>query len=648
MPDTARPSTRLEPALAWTVLTDSPLAGLSLAREAGMLLAWDDDDRLYVLDLNGQRRAAGRAEAKVLAAAISDDGSLVALLMQGSRLSLLGGDLEPIADRAAITEGISLAVDPHGRFAVVASKVNVVQVYNRHGKPAGKFDTFLPFVHMKFIADRPMLIGANSHGLISGIELSDAGGGRIDGEEVWRQQPMSNIGRLTASGDGGMVLASCFIHGVQKFDARGHSEGSYHLGGTASHAVPDFAGRSIAVATTEGEIALLNNRGNVRWKSGLARPVIALEIDALGRFLIYGQATGEITRLNIDGTPGRSESSPTTTMVDVATGPIASVRRPDWTAPAANSEAQAESAVLAVLDDPPRLGVMTNSNRLQVYTTSGGALGQAPEMMGVGRILRTAPGWIAAATDRMIVLYDARRNGAQRVDLSLMEVTHLAPRPEAFGLAIVQEADRIGRASLDGRWVWKQELKTVVEDLALGPEDRMAITTTDGRLLVYDPTGGTAGFYQTEAAEPLCLIEAPDGSPDGIAWVTLARRQQVLRGHRLDGRVAWESPTPWEGWQLHRVGRRAVVSAPDGRAVAYDGAGHPKGQSRAEDAQGLFHPGPDGEVRRVVKQGVHLICSALSGRVHWRFVADEPLGPLAAGASGVAVMVGKSVAWFNP
>ena len=36
MPEiTGRPSTRLEPSTTWTVVTDSPLKGLSFAREAG-------------------------------------------------------------------------------------------------------------------------------------------------------------------------------------------------------------------------------------------------------------------------------------------------------------------------------------------------------------------------------------------------------------------------------------------------------------------------------------------------------------------------------------------------------------------------------------------------------------------------------------
>ncbi|MBX6315325.1 MAG: hypothetical protein IRY99_20795 [Isosphaeraceae bacterium] len=313
----------------------------------------------------------------------------------------------------------------------------------------------------------------------------------------------------------------------------------------------------------------------------------------------------------------------------------------------ASTEEQAETAVVAVLEEPPRIAVMTNRNRLQVFTPTGGALGEAPEIVGVGRFLRTSPGWIAAATDRMILLYDARRNVSQRLDLSLVEVTHLAIRPDDYGVFIVQERDRIGRATLAGRWVWKKELRPPVEDIALGAGGLAALTTDDGHLTIYNPAGEPIGDYVADPVEPLCLVEAPSGAATELAWVSLARRNQVLRGHRCDGRVLWESPIPWEAWQLHRIGPLVVVSAPDGRALAYDGSGHAHSQGRAVAPPVAFGIGPGGEALRVVRQGEHLICSDLPGRVLWRTVAEEPLGPFAAGRPGVAALIGRSLAWFG-
>jgi hypothetical protein len=671
MPEsTGRPRSRLEPAPAWTVLTDSPLKGLALAREAGSILVWDEGDQVYLLDTLGQHRSVARAPGRILAATISDTGTLVALLVEGPRLLLLGPDLEPTADRSAPPDATSLAIDPHGRYVVVASRISLNQIYSRHGRPAGKFQTRYALAHLSFVPDRPFLIGAASFGAILGFDLRASGAtGRLAAGVSWEEALLSNVGRLATSGDGGMILASCYAHGVQRYDLQGRNEGAYHLGGTVAHAVPDFMGRLIAVATLEGELVILSPGGHVRWRTALARPVSALEVDPLGRFLLYGQATGEVVRLDLEPVrqPAGAASATTGTASRpteagrVGAGPSApagssrSMRKPDWAVPVVNTEDQAETAVVAVLDDPPRIGVFSSAtrNRLQVFTCEGRNLGLAPEILGIGRILRTAPGWIAAATDRQIALYDARRNLASRLDASLAEVTHLVIRPDSFGLAIVQERDRMGRITPAGRWIWKEELKAPVEDLAIGPEGYAALTMDNGLLAIYDPGGTLVGSYPSDPPEPLCLIEAPQPAREAVSWVTLARRSQVIRGHDRLGRVLWESSVAWEGWQFQSLGALALVTAPDGRALAYDTAGNLRTQARGTSSgsgglgvSDVFSTSTQGEPWRVTRQGVHLICSDFSGRVLWRTVSDEPLGPLAAGPAGVAILIGRSLAWF--
>ena len=90
-----------------------------------------------------------------------------------------------------------------------------------------------------------------------------------------------------------------------------------------------------------------------------------------------------------------------------------------------------------------------------------------------------------------------------------------------------------------------------------------------------------------------------------------------------------------------------VVVAADGRAVAYDASGHALAQGRSEALAEAFCPGQGGRALKIARNGVHLICSDLGGRVIWRAVADGPIGPVAAGRSGVAVLIGKSLAWFG-
>lgn len=651
---TAKGSTRLAPEVAWSMLTEAPLKGLGLAREAGSVIAWDETDQLYRLDLRGEYQSVARAPGKLLTAAISDDGSRLALLGEKGTLWLLDSDLQVVAERQGPAEPISLTIDPHGRFVLIATRTCVNHYYSRHGKPAGKFPSRQPLAFAAFIADQPVLAAAASYGMLATYRLSDAGSGRLDTELEWEDRQISSVGRLATTGDGSMLLASCFTHGVQRFDLLGHNEGSYHLGGTATHAVPDFAGRTIAVATSEGDLSVLSSAGNVRWKTGLARPAIALEVDPLGRYLIHGNASGEVVRLDLYGSGGdgkpRPRPTPTPRADDNRPRPNqATLRVPDWKTPAATSDEQAETAVLGVLDDPGRVALYASKLRLHVFRDDGESLGFAPEILGVGRILRTSPGWIAAATDRQLVVYHAAKNAAQRVDLSLVEVTHLAIRPDSFGLAIVQERDRVGRATIAGRWVWKHELKTPIEDVAIGADGYLAATDDSGFLQVFDAAGLSAGTYQADSAEPLSLIEAVSDAPQGVAWITLARRSQVLRGHERGGRVVWESPVGFEAWLFQRFGKVVVISAADGRAQAFDGSGHLRGQGKASEggAHDHFSANAKGEPRRVTRQGGHLICADLNGRVSWRCVCDEPIGPIAVGQTGVAALIGRSLAWFQ-
>ncbi len=643
----ARGASKLDPGPAWTVVTDAPLKGMALAREAMRVVAWDENDQINLVDANGQSLGSTRAPGKILYGAVSDDGSLIAFIGEGNRLWILGADLETIDDRQVVMDPTGIAIDPHGRYIAVASKLNLVQFYNRFGKTAGKFETRQHLSLLAFVPTELFIVGVGAFGSISGYELTPRAGGKFDGDLAWTEQLMSGVGSLAVNSDGGMILLGCFNLGVQRFDIRGHNEGAYHLGGSASCVATDFAGRMIAVATQEGELAILSNSGAVRWRTGLPRPITALEVDPLCRFVIYGMATGEIVKLDLfgGGKPGGDTPEVAAITGRPGSGPV---RKPDWTSEVVPNEDQAEFSVLAVVDEPTRIGVITSKNRLELYSASGKKVGQAPDIQGVGRILRTAPGWIAAATDRQIMVCDLVKNTAQKVDISMVEITHLAIQPDTYGLAIVQERDRIGRATIAGRWIWKAELNVPVEEVAIGPNGTTAITTENGLLRVYDAGGTMIGEYRAHPVEPLFLSAAPEGAPANVAWVTLARRHQVIRGHDISSRVLWEAPVPWESWSIHVSGPLIVIAAADGRALAFDGAGRVRAQGgRSEGTLDAFAASRSGEALRISKQGVHVICSTLEGRVEWRAFADAPLGPLAVGRTGVAIMIGKSLAWFG-
>src|SRR5262245_12499461 len=411
----SRPSSRIDPETAWTVVTDSPLKGMVLAREAGTILAWDEGNQLYLFDTRGDSLSSSRVPSRIMSGAISDDGGLIALLVEGreTELLLLDADFSMQQQKPAPTEAAFVTIDPHGRYVAVGTRHGLLHLVNRYGRPAGRLETIETISHFCFVPDRSIAIGAAAFGMMLGAALNAGRGGQIETEILWQERLMSTVGRLAVSGDGSMVLASCYTLGIQRFDLRGRNEGSYHLGGTVSHAVPDFPGRSIAAATLEGELAVMNAGGNVRWRTTLARPVTSLEMDPLGRYVVYGHATGEIVRLDLfGGASGRAPARPSrraaaaepaSFTVRTSTGGVPS---PTWVVPAVDTDQQAETAVLSVVEDPSLVAVFSSPHRLQLFDATGQKRGQAPDLIGVGRLLRSAPGWLAAATDRQILLYD--------------------------------------------------------------------------------------------------------------------------------------------------------------------------------------------------------------------------------------------------
>ena len=213
--------------------------------EAGRILAWDEGNQLYLLNTRGESLSTSRVPNRITTGAISDEGGLIALLVEadGPGLLLFSADFDVLSERPAPTDASFVTIDPHGRYMAVGTRHNALHLINRHGRPAGRLETMEPLSHLCFVLGRPLMVGAAAFGMLVGIELERSrSSGGLDPQIIWQDRLMSNVGRLALDGEGSMVLASCFTLGIQRFDLTGRNEGSYHLGGTVSHAVPDFPG----------------------------------------------------------------------------------------------------------------------------------------------------------------------------------------------------------------------------------------------------------------------------------------------------------------------------------------------------------------------------------------------------------------------
>ena len=207
--------------------------------------------------------------------------------------------------------------------------------------------------------------------------------------------------------------------------------------------------------------------------------------------------------------------------------------------------------------NPTRIGVLTNEEPIGTlrWRWSSGSVSRPRSTAWAGSSARRLAGWPQPPTDAIVVC-DLKNNTAQRIDLSLTEVTHLAIHPESYGLGLVQERDRIGRATLSGRWIWKAELDSPVEDLAISLDGCTGATTEDGRFRVFDPAGiAVLAGFQGPAGDPALLVGCPARRPGRLADLAPAGRRSSGGMTRL-GQVVWSANLPWEGWQLQVVGNQ--------------------------------------------------------------------------------------------
>ena len=629
-------------------LTAAPLTGLVLAREAGKIAAWDDAHTIYLMDLSGELLLHTRPPTSIQCLAISDDGRHIVLCNSDGELWWLGKELKPREHRPGPRHPTALAVTPSGRFVAVSGSNGHTQIWDWYGRPVSELLTSRPLKHLAFLCDYPYLIGAAEYGLIGCYEL--------DGTPRWQNALWSTVGHLSASGDGQAILVACYNRGLERYDLDGINEGAYHLGGAVTQASVDYDHKSFAAATLEGELLLVTSGGEVLWRQMLTGPATGLCLDAAGRRLIYGQQSGEITVLDLYPTvpeasptatgfgPG-DRSSPLGAVPVLATSKAqrstrAQLRIPSWSVPFFNDPAQAESAVLALVEEPLGIAVFTNRRRLEVLDSQGQCIHRSDPVEGMGRHLVTNGGLVLAGTDREILLYDAASGSSARFADQIVGPSHMAIDTVAGEIVVVDAPDCVSRFDLRGSNQWSITLEAPIAELATGPDGTAATTTKDGRLLVCDHSGQIMGKFQAPELGAMALVRI------GRQWVTLAGKSQRIRGHALDGSIQWETVIATEAWRLFRIGNQLVARAAGGRCFVID----PMGQlvldttELPHDAQ-LFAD-RSSEPLAVYWRAGNLMVADLTGQIRWRFLSGSPQGPVVAGSEGVACAIGRDLVFF--
>jgi len=279
------------PALRWSFTADAPLADLRLARETGEILAADISGSLYLLDRRGRVVSLIRTRHAIQRVAWADTGVAGTAAFDDRTLIWFDRKLQFDWTRELPDDVQAIAMDPYGTHVAVSMADSSTVVFTSENRKVSRFETVRPLRYLQLVANQTHLFGAAEHGLV--------GRYTIKGETVWSEKLWSNVGDLTATGDGRTMFLAGFAHGVQPYDGEeGTSQGAYLTEGSVSLVACGYGKKQIVAATLERHLFALNEAGDLIWNLTLPEDLTRILMSPLGDWIVLGFTSGRIMRLD--------------------------------------------------------------------------------------------------------------------------------------------------------------------------------------------------------------------------------------------------------------------------------------------------------------------------------------------------------------
>jgi hypothetical protein len=267
--------------LHWSQTLTEPLRGLALARERGMVLAWDAADGLHLYNRKGERQALIRAPAPVAAAGCADDGASYAVAAADPpRVWLLAPDLMPRWDCPLPQPPVGLALSPLGERLAIACAGGALHVLDGKGRPCWQADTPRPLRHLAFVPERPILVGSADFGLVMCFDAA--------GQCLWRDGLVAHVGSLAVSGDGDPIVLACFSDGLCCYAVGRGTPQRLPLPGPCPLAAVSYVGDTFLTAERSARVCLRKRDGRVLDEWEAEAPPVALALAALADYAVLG------------------------------------------------------------------------------------------------------------------------------------------------------------------------------------------------------------------------------------------------------------------------------------------------------------------------------------------------------------------------
>lgn len=288
-PVPARPG----PRSLWSARLAAAPRGLSLAREAGSLLAWDESGSVSLLSRIGELQGRSRVAQGAVAACQADDGSACAAIGPRGEVVWLKPDLTARWERAVPARGVTCAMDPFGHVLAVSDAGAGLHLFDRTGKLIWHTQTPRPLVHLAFVPEQPRLVGCADFGLVACFDPA--------GACVWRDGLVSHIGGLAVSGDGSRIVLACFSDGLRAYNLGGKRTDRFTVMEPCRLVDVSYDARRILAGALGPRLVLVDRDGQTLATPALDAPPVALALAALGDTAFVGLADGRVQALALGG-----------------------------------------------------------------------------------------------------------------------------------------------------------------------------------------------------------------------------------------------------------------------------------------------------------------------------------------------------------
>ncbi|RMG39572.1 MAG: hypothetical protein D6725_05005 [Planctomycetota bacterium] len=278
------------PEVRWNTAVDGRLVALAMWREAGIVVAADETGTLTAFDRGGRVHELRRGWPNVSRLAWADAAGTGAVIQQRTLVTRLDAALRELWTIEFPTPVLDVALTPYGQLMAVSLEDRSVLLIGPQRQKIAEFDAAQPLHHLRFVPERPVMVGAADQGLLAAFGL--------DGTEYFRERLLTVVGDLCVTGDGGMIVIAGHNHGVQIFDENGQNIALYAVDGTVHRVATGYTGERLAAATLERQLYWADEDGQLIWATRVDQPVVALVADPLAEWLVCGLQDGTIVRLD--------------------------------------------------------------------------------------------------------------------------------------------------------------------------------------------------------------------------------------------------------------------------------------------------------------------------------------------------------------